>query len=122
VTSVERLQAAIEKLEAAQGETWYFTTPGDEGLLSRQGWIDAVNPGGGRQVLGLIGPGDADRILMLHRTIDAQIAVLMAGLDRVERWLSPDSEFGFDPDLDGDGSAAAPEALALADAILGSDS
>lgn len=103
MTPVERLQAAIEKLEAAQGETWYFTTPGDEGLLSRQGWIDAVNPGGGRQVLGLIGPGDAARILMLHRTIDAQLAILRTSVTL-------------------DGLVPMDQALALADAILGSDS
>lgn len=100
MTPVERLQAAIEKLEAAQGETWYFTTPSDEGLLSRQGWIDAVNPGGGRQVLGLIGPADAGRILMLHRTIDAQLAILRFAVD---------------------GLYDLPEFLMLADAILGSD-
>ncbi len=116
MSPVERLQAAIEKLEAAKGETWYFTTPSDEGLLSRQGWIDAVNPGGGRQVLGLIGPGDADRILMLYRTIDAQLAILQRGLNHVQG-VTPPREFK---------SLAVDVllcyALDLADAILGSDS
>lgn len=111
----ERLQAAIEKLEAAQGETWYFTTPGDEGLLSRQGWIDAVNPGGGRQVLGLIGPGDADRILMLHRTIDAQLWILQHELARAEAKIAGGG-------VERAVWSSSRDALALADAILGSDS
>lgn len=109
MTPTERLQAAIDKLEQHTGETWYFASPSDAGLLSRQGWIDAINPAGEREVLGLVGPGDAELIVTLHRTIDAQLSLLRHAKD-VAAHLRPLSyhELAFIDD-----------ALNLADAILG---
>lgn len=111
MTPVERLQAAIEKLEQHEGETWFFASPSDEGLLSRQGWIDALNPGGGRQVLGLIGRSDAELILTLHRTIDAQLLVLRHALARAEAKIAGGG-------IERHVWSHEQDALTLADAIL----
>lgn len=97
---VERLQAAIEKLEQYQGETWNLWPSEDAGYYG----IAAANPGGGRQVVGewVESEHDADLIVTLHRTIEAQLRVLALGATFV----------GDIPDA----------FLDLADAILGSES
>lgn len=101
MTPVERLQAAIDKLELFAGETW--TTSDCTGLTEDDLVdIEASNPGGGR----LITPWpmrrfDSELIVTLHRTIVAQLAILRFAVAG-----------GYD----------LPEFLMLADAILGSDS
>lgn len=97
MTPIERLEAAIEKLEQHSGETWHEDGYDGFGTLA----VNASNSGGGRNVAGLMGPGDAHLIVTLHRTIDAQLAILRFAVD---------------------GLYDLPEFLMLADAILGCDS
>lgn len=95
MTPVQRLQAAIEKLEQHVGEQWDFWSEEDDPF-----GIIASNPGGGREVVGpwVSRQVDADLIVTLHRTIDAQLAILRFAVD---------------------GLYDLPEFVALADAILG---
>ena len=69
MTPEQRLQAAIEKLEALRGAgtpaPWTTT------------WGSATVPAADD-----LGSGDADLIVTLHRTIDAQLAILYRALNR----------------------------------------
>lgn len=60
----------------------------------------------------------ADLIVTLHRTIDAQLAVLCAAISATEAWLDPDGPFGYE-EQDGiyPTGKTAEAALALARAI-----
>lgn len=113
MTPVERLHAAIDKLEAlrtASGtEPWTWGTGRDLGASVRSEQF------GYRFSTGYVGNrssrNDAELIVTLHRTIDAQLAILRSELDFVARCGWPTQPF--------------PErlaVLALADAILGSES
>lgn len=95
MTPVERLQAAIEKLEHHIDESWHLF----HGHMGSG--IEASNPGGGRLITGEIRGEDADLIVTLHRTLVAQLAILRFAVD---------------------GLYDLPEFLMLADAILGGDS
>jgi len=100
VNAVERLQAAIEKLESIRG-----TAP-DPWTAEPRRVVD-VN---GTIVASTVTSFDAAGIVTLHRTIDAQLAILRAGLEQgraVERF----PHYWYTPPTD--------DALALADAILG---
>lgn len=104
MTPVEKLQAAIEKLEHHVDESWH----GFYGVS--RGQIEASNPGGARRVSGTLRREDAELIVTLHRTIDAQLAILRDVLEaaNIERhW---------------DTLVYTLNAVALADAILGGDS
>lgn len=101
VTPVERLKAAIEKLEAAKrGEKWgpSFGIAGT--ALQAQNADDQW-----RFITPEIHREDADLIVTLHRTIGAQLAILRLGL----AFTAPDALR----------DTAPLAALALADAILG---
>lgn len=117
MTPVERLQAAIEKLEQQRaatdpvrsdsewvvdyevGETMRFITVLDSHNGGHDGSIVAAD---------VTSKARAQLIVTLHRTIDAQLAILRAAVAELEenRWMVVE---------------AAHEVLALADAILGSD-
>lgn len=93
MTPVERLQAAIEKLETAKRDEKWGPAFGD-GFLAIQAQDSDDH---WRWVSNELAPDDARLIVTLHRTIDAQLAILHFAVDgRYE-----------------------PEFLALADAILG---
>lgn len=97
---VERLQAAIDKLETLSGEEWSAWTDFDD---TEHFAITACNLGGGREVVGeVLRAADANLIETLHRTIDAQLAVLAYGATVA--------------------SDIPASIVALADAILGADS
>jgi hypothetical protein len=116
VTPIERLQAAIDKLEALSGEEWSAWSDFDD---SRHFAITAWNLGGGREVVGeVLRAEDAHLIATLHRTIDAQLALLRAGWDNVAGCV-PNPE---GTDFGRWYGRIAALALALADAILGIDS
>lgn len=118
MTPVERLQAAIEKLEQHAGETWLRDgAPAARGWESFTATVSASNPGGDRQVTGPLHHSDADLIVTLHRTIDAQLETLHAAWNTIAG--TEEMPDGKDPKVWYGRYAAA--ALALADAILGSD-
>lgn len=98
---VERLRAAIEKLEQYRGEHWGFWSEEDDPF-----GIIAGNPGGGREVVGPWIPrqADAELIVTLHSTIDAQLAIMRHTLAH------------YSGDL---GISTNRHIVALADAILG---
>lgn len=124
MNAAETISAAIDALErrrdAAPAGPWAwrddFGDHGDTGL--------ALTNAAGDEIIGAynwhccsfrddptVADGAADLIATLHRTIDAQLAILRAELDFVARCGWPTQPF--------------PErlaVLALADAILGSDS
>jgi len=121
---VERLNAAIEKLEALKaGSTQglWEALPADE-YVPREGELDIFGPDDefldyrSERALRPDGPyaedagyfrrpDDARLIVTLHRTIDAQLAILEQG----QRYVRVGLRFG----------AIETTALALADAILG---
>lgn len=108
MTPQERLQAAIEKLEA-------LVRLGSDGPWNADrltaGRATVISNGVGRSVAHYVEENDAERIVTLHRTIDAQLAILRSELDFVARCGWPTQPF--------------PErlaVLALADAIRGSES
>lgn len=112
MTPAERLQAAIDKLEAAQGETWH-DSPTIESPWGPRAVIAASNPGGGHHVTaGTVSADDAETIVTLHRTMDAQIAILRTTLLRAEAAISGGAIVRHVWSRD-------QAALALADAILG---
>lgn len=115
MTPVERLQAAIEKLETLSRQTGYYEA---------HGWlVENVTVGFEYDPREEQAPLTNDELIVtLHRTIDAQLSILRDGIRRVHEWTDPNGELGYNPELDGDGSRAVPLHLALADAILGSDS
>lgn len=109
----ERLEAAIEKLEALKAESTQPT--GGKAWIQGRPWRHYEKPtevytgemsiDSQDIVHGLPEPADAELIVTLHRTIDAQIYILKAALVRkVNRF----GEYVF-----------ADEAVALAGAILG---
>jgi hypothetical protein len=103
MNAVERLEAAIGKLETLKAES----TPGrwdvDRVGFGVRAFFD--NEFNGNTLICEVrhGKPDADLIVTLHRTIDAQLAILRSGRNITSR----ESEYTFDL------------ALALADAILG---
>jgi len=115
MNAVERLQAAIEKLEALKAAS---TQPTDgnawiQGRLTHryEGVGDVYtgpneNTPGSADIVTYIQPEDAELIVTLHRTIDAQIRVLEEG----KREWYRSSTYPTD---------VAHAAIALADAILG---
>lgn len=108
MTPVERLQAAIEKLEAVQGETWDAERWEPHGMWA----VNAANPGGGRVVMAdRLLESDAHLIVTLHRTIDAQLAILREALFQLEGAPARAGFIGNEFNL----------FMRLADAILGSD-
>lgn len=107
MSAVERLQAAIDKLERLRAEA----TPNP--------WHASGRYIGHREADGKsiryhlrAGESDADLIVTLHRTINAQLAILRAGIKNESVRRSSTLWSGL---LD-------ESACALADAILGSDS
>lgn len=109
MNAVERLQAAIEKLVTLKVES----TPGPW-IYGGQGWLF----GGKRytddelgDLFGELKYLDADGVLIvtLHRTIDAQLAILLFGVKRLTAVQT----------LTGKHAEAHAHELALADAILG---
>lgn len=110
MTPIERLQAAIDKLEKSSGEEWSAWSDFDD---AHHFAITAWNLGGGREVVGeVLSAADAHLIVTLHRTIDAQLDTL-----RLARAYFGAAITG--PDTS---NAFADLALAMADAILGTDS
>lgn len=108
MNAVETLGAAIHKLEtlkAAGTEGEWWMNPIERGEVFIEG-----DPAAGEYPLAEVHEhADAELIVTLHRTIDAQLAILRAALDDFERYGSKPSKF-FENDL------------ALADAILGGES
>ena len=103
MTPAERLQAAIEKLETLRAQTGYYQS---------HGWlVENVTVGFEYDPREEQAPLTNDELIVtLHRTIDAQLAWLRDQRDRVARDLNQVSiDFHY------------RYALALADAILGSD-
>lgn len=121
MNAIERIQAAIEKLEAlkaqATGGEWW-----------KSGLEVFAGPGLSADYLVVENArlrADAELIVTLHRTIDAQLAVLRSGLE----WLY---EFELEAPTYADGRSMSATRLfkvtsqgratfALADAILGGD-
>ena len=107
MTPVERLTAAIEKLETLKAES----TQGQ--WVISGAWLHAVQPA---HVFGSVAVGRMDHerddalVVTLHRTIDAQLAILRAGLEQAKSEEAY-PHYWYAPPKDG--------TLALADAILG---
>jgi hypothetical protein len=86
VTPAETIAAAIEKLE-------HLRSRGSDGpwrvdVLSRTNGTVAVSNEVGRYVAHYVAEPDAERIVTLHRTIDAQLAILQHALARAESKIS----------------------------------
>lgn len=113
MTPVERLQAAIEKLETLKTES----TPGPWSVnvhhnAMHSAEFRAPNPFNGFMLVAAhTNDVDPELIVTLHRTIDAQIAVLDNTLVRYAK-LDPSGEW--EPRAPG-----GVIAMSLADAILG---
>ncbi len=123
MTPVERLQAAIEKLESMRAACtpgdWDFESMPETGESRIYSGADGFAfmsattvtffpvPGGMK-------PNDAELIVTLHRTIDAQISILRAVLARAEVKIAGGG-------VERAVWSNARDALALADAILGRD-
>ena len=92
MSAVEEIEAAIERLErfARFNEKWveHYSVTGDDGSSS-------IKTDDGRVPIEAIVPEYADLVTMLHRTIDAQLAILrearMIFVHEVNRsvWQSP---------------------------------
>lgn len=117
MSAVERLEAAIAKLETQKAES----TPGE--WNARQAFnIDGevvghdINTATAYELGCTFTPNsDAELIVTLHRTIDAQLAFLRAAVESVPIWIEDGAtEAEVVEDLERE--------LALADAILGSES
>lgn len=124
MTPIERLQAAIEKLERLKAECtpgeWGFESIPETGesriYLEADGFaFMAATTVTFYPVPGGLMPNDADLIVTLHRTIDAQLAIMRAATERgaaavgaggIERFVWSREH----------------RAVALAEAILGSTS
>lgn len=106
-TAVETIQAAIEKLEEFKTEStpspWtameYDDNPGDQGVPiigggeagSMKGHLTAYTMTLGNEEQSVV---DADLIVTLHRTIDAQLAILHHALTSVgvlAGWVTVDN-------------------------------
>lgn len=114
MTPVERLQAAIDRLESMREEappgpweqhlSWSSTT-----LYSG---LDSEHPWSAVEVAAAHSRYSAQLIVTLHRTINAQLAILQFGVKRLHAVQT----------LTGLHVQAHEHEMALADAILGSDS
>lgn len=104
--AVERLEAAIDKLETLKQES--FDGPWVANHPFSYSWITGARYAGMQsKIADRVRKPDAELIVTLHRTIDAQLAILRDNLERYSR--NPDKE------------PVAPtgkNAVALADAIL----
>lgn len=103
--SASRIQGAIVKLERLKAES----VPGPW-AFDQEGTRRKLRGAEGKTVLGCSAllwpdPAEADLIVTLHRTIDAQLAILQHGFLAYSWWDRHDE----------------PLALALANAILGED-
>lgn len=110
MSPVERLQAAIEKLETLRSQTGYYES---------HGWlVENITTGPEHDPREEQQPLLRDELLVtLHRTIDAQLETLHAAWNTIAG--TEEMPDGKDPKVWYGRYAAA--ALALADAILGSD-
>jgi hypothetical protein len=116
--SVERIEAAIAKLETLKAES----TPGPWRLARAQHVTHAIyGEKPGQEVIGstpryggLWSADDGELIVTLHRTIDAQLAILRAVVESVPIWVENDG-----PMTDAELVDNLLFELALADAILG---
>lgn len=106
---VEKLQAAIEKLERFRGKQPESGEREWRQAANGVGWIMAHD---GTPVAGSLTQADVNLILMLHRTIDAQLSILRFAVKRLEAVTT----------LTGLHLQAHEHEIALADAILGGDS
>lgn len=112
MTPVERLAKAAEKLERLRSE---------RGYVEHGDWLAEPIVGdtarwpmeGPREDLAPV--TNDELIVMLHRTIDAQLAIIQLSLDRGRALFSGERRTILLSDAD-------RNALALADAILGSES
>jgi hypothetical protein len=82
MTEVQEIETAIERLERFKfNETWehHYSVNGEEGSSS-------IVADDGRVPVEAVDPNYADLIVILHRTIDAQLGVLRAGrtAERIE--------------------------------------
>ncbi len=104
MTPVERLQAAIEKLETLRSQTGYYES---------HGWlVENVTVGFEYDPREEQAPlTNDDLIVTLHRTIDAQLAILREALFQLEGAPARAGFIGNEFNL----------FMRLADAILGSD-
>ena len=126
MTPVERLHAAISKLErlrevSTKGEWDAYTVPGTR----REAGYVAVGIGESELRVARYEGGffDADLIVTLHRTIDAQLAILRRGINVITDWQDEGSTFGYDPSIDPEYPKFMDSTyLALADSILGDPS
>lgn len=114
MSPVDRLEAAVELLERMSVDgsdgAWYADwLTGGPALGWRAGVFNGV------ERIALCQERDAHLIATLHRTIDAQLAILRRALPKASAKYAADAE-GFHL------SHLFEEELALADAILGSDS
>lgn len=111
MTPVERLQAAIDKLEALKAEShnWRVPITADEDgpQVIHDFETEGHGPGSGA-LAWTTSDAAAENIVTLHRTIDAQLTILRLAVEYGEL-------------VGGQGSRFTASALALADAILGSD-
>lgn len=113
---VEKLQAAIERLEELRADSapGAWTTYRDEGSL---GWYVNSSEHGRVLSTGYVGNNDskshADLIVTLHSTIPALLAILRDIAERYRKF-PPASEPGWEPK-----APSTVNALALATAILG---
>lgn len=116
MSSVKRLQAAIEKLEALQAAShnWRVQLSSEDGPEVIHDFdTEGHGPGTGTLAWTISAEG-AINIVTLHRTVDVQLSILTAGLtDDNTIWT-----VGGEPVRLSDITDAA---LTLADAILGSD-
>lgn len=117
MTPVERLQAAIEKLESlrAGSQNWRVRLSSEEGPEVVHDFPnDDYGPGTGT-LAWTITAESAINIVTLHRTIEAQLAILRSSAERGAAAI----EAGvYEPFV----WSSEHRVLALADAILGGDS
>ena len=126
MTPVQRLQAAIEKLEALKAEispgAWTLFGSSTFGYGIERGY-DADDPSAGTIVVARyeVADAEAELIITLHRTIDAQLEVLRSAADfltNAEReWPAP--IWDRHPELRDRLEGLLRFEVALADAILG---
>ena len=118
MSPVERLQAAIEKLEEIQAESrnWRVHLSSEDGpQVVHEFDTDGYGPGYGTLAWTNSAEG-ATRIVTLHRTIDAQLTMMRSAVE----WLGQGNNAAIAAGSDVFASQLGPE-LALAEAILGSE-
>lgn len=105
MNAVETLQAAIDKLSPSREGPWWIYEPDPTAIYRTDplGWEI--------HVADTVITEDRDLIVTLHRTIDAQLALLSLALDYEIRMVTS-----------GSGDEFATRALALASAIVGDPS